>query len=272
MSETPERGLLTKICRGEASLALNCLLWPFVLVANAIWVYVLPCFSVIGDRTFRLFCYPFFSCCWVYTDKDFSGEAAVGTGDPVDWVRAGELATEGKKMHIYEGGIEPKDLCQGAVGDCWLVAALASAAEHPACIRNAFLTSEANPRGKYRVRLYDGQAKRWVTVVIDDLIPCVKGTKRPIFMKAHGNELWAILLEKAFAKFCGSYEALDGGWALWGWLALTGDNVFSLSAKDGGKSWQRENFKCQQNPKDKRAAGFYRTKEEYKPDAVRRSR
>ena len=41
------------------------------------------------------------------------------------------------KPHLYEGGIEPADLCQGAVGDCWLVAALACAAEHPAAIRNA---------------------------------------------------------------------------------------------------------------------------------------
>ena len=37
------------------------------------------------------------------------------------------------------GDVDPSDVAQGAVGDCWLVAALASAAEHPACIRHAFL-------------------------------------------------------------------------------------------------------------------------------------
>ena len=37
------------------------------------------------------------------------------------------------------------------------------------------------------------------------------------------------MLEKAFAKLCGSYAALDGGLTLWALHVMTGDHVFTLS-------------------------------------------
>ena len=55
------------------------------------------------------------------------------------------------RFKLYEGKIEPRDLCQGAIGDCWLVAALASASEHPSVIRKAFLTRERNSHGTRNV-------------------------------------------------------------------------------------------------------------------------
>ena len=61
------------------------------------------------------------------------------------------------------------------------------------------------------MRIYDPIKKKSVVVIVDDRIPCKKGTKRPRFVSPNGNELWAIILEKAYAKFCGSYAALDGG-------------------------------------------------------------
>ena len=47
----------------------------------------------------------------------------IDPGDKLDWVRACELLSEedaakGVKPHLYKEGIEPADLCQGAVGDC----------------------------------------------------------------------------------------------------------------------------------------------------------
>ncbi len=48
-------------------------------------------------------------------------------------------------------------------------------------------------------------------MVVDDWIPC-EGQGKPAFATSRkGNELWVSILEKAYAKLHGSYEALEGG-------------------------------------------------------------
>ena len=80
-------------------------------------------------------------------------------------VRAHELnAFKGKRPQLFEGEIEPNDLCQGAVGDCWLVAAFACASEFPDSIRRMFVTREYNPRGLYKVRIFDPIKKKFVMI------------------------------------------------------------------------------------------------------------
>ena len=51
---------------------------------------------------------------------------------------------------------------------------------------------------------------QWVVVVIDELIPCHAGTLKPRFAQANSNEMWALLMEKAFAKLYGGYNKLEG--------------------------------------------------------------
>jgi len=144
-------------------------------------------------------------------------------------------------------------------------------------IRHMFLTKEYNPRGLYKIRIYNPQLEKWVVVTVDDRIPCKKGTKSPRFMKPNGNELWAIIMEKAYAKFCGSYANLAGGFVLWGWLSMTGNHVFQLSEeqqdgkkkKKGGDQWYREDMVANKDDKkNKRACGFKRKDELYNEDQV----
>jgi len=108
-----------------------------------------------------------------------------------------------------------------------------------------------------------------VVVTIDDRIPRKKGTKSPLFMKNHGNEMWAILIEKAFAKFCGGYPKLDGGLSVWAWKALTGEPVFELESKPtkgGGREWRRDDFVHMNDKDDKRKGGFVHSGETYTSD------
>ena len=51
----------------------------------------------------------------------------------------------------------------------------------------------------------------WKEVVIDDQFPCFND--EAAFSKAHGPELWVLILEKAWAKIHGSYERIEAGFA-----------------------------------------------------------
>jgi len=51
----------------------------------------------------------------------------------------------------------------------------------------------------------------WKEVVIDDKFPVASG--EPAFSKAAGDELWVLILEKAWAKLFGSYERIEAGFA-----------------------------------------------------------
>lgn len=75
-------------------------------------------------------------------------------------------------------------------------------------------------------------------VTIDDYIPCKGG--KPLFTSPKGNEMWVLLLEKAFAKLVGGYNKLEGGLPAWALETMTGDKVahYSVDAKGSGK-WQK---------------------------------
>lgn len=263
--------------------AWGCVFFPIVLLWQSVNIYFIPCVGIylnrlatVGEKGLCCLCVLF--GCWRFKDTEFVGDAALG--DPVkyrdvEWVRAREICKglePGKNPKLFAGKIEPADLRQGHLGDCWLLAALATLAEHPVAIRKCFLNREYSSRGKYRVRLYDGLKRQWVIIVIDDYIPVKKGTKDPIFVKPNGEELWAMLLEKAFAKFYGSYAKLSGGQEIGALFQITGDNCFSFRSvpetkKDDGywkHHWVRHDPKFMFEERD--WVSFERSDEEIKDD------
>lgn len=105
------------------------------------------------------------------------------------------------------------------MGDCWFMCSLASLAERPKLVENLFITDKKNKEGVYRIKFC--KSGEWVEVTIDDLFPCVPFSG-PLFSKSHGNEMWVLLIEKAYAKLHGNYFTLRGGYANEGMMDLTG--------------------------------------------------
>ena len=58
----------------------------------------------------------------------------------------------------------------------------------------------------------------WFDVVIDALLPLNKRRANP----SEASEWWVPLTEKAYAKFCGSYDQIQGGYPCWALTDLTG--------------------------------------------------
>ena len=141
-----------------------------------------------------------------YLDADFPAiPASIGASvkSPPDcWLRAPDFLPHTK---LFDG-IEPGDITQGHLGNCWLMAAFACVAEFPILIESLFREESATADGRYTVRLYDLSTKDWVALSIDDAIPCKwrHGNPVPCFTRPSGREMWTLLLEKAFAKLCGS--------------------------------------------------------------------
>uniref|UniRef100_A0A3B4VFM8 Calpain-5-like n=1 Tax=Seriola dumerili TaxID=41447 RepID=A0A3B4VFM8_SERDU len=130
------------------------------------------------------------------------------------WKRPREIC---KDPRLFVDGISTRDLHQGSLGNCWMMAAISCLASEPSLWKRVIpdhVEQEWNPK---RLDLYAGifhfrfwRLGCWMDVVVDDRLPVSRDGVLLFCRSATPREFWSALLEKAYA-LNGCYEALEGG-------------------------------------------------------------
>ncbi|KZT25342.1 cysteine proteinase [Neolentinus lepideus HHB14362 ss-1] len=193
------------------------------------------------------------------------------TAESLDVLRIEEIYD---KPQFMIDGATGDDLVQGRLSDCWFLSALASVSTIRDLI-NKICVDHDPVAGVYGFIFYrDGG---WVDIIVDDLLfiyapkyenlpekekqyfrsdkasydkMARRGTKSLYFASSGTeNETWVPLIEKAFAKLHGDYDALNNGWTCDAVESLTGgvSNCFYLhDILDTDRFWKEELLKLKE--------------------------
>uniref|UniRef100_A0A665TUX3 Calpain-1 catalytic subunit-like n=1 Tax=Echeneis naucrates TaxID=173247 RepID=A0A665TUX3_ECHNA len=172
-----------------------------------------------------------------YIDEMFPPDRnAIGSGllSPtelykVKWMRPSKLVAN---PSLVVDGFSRFDFGQGVVGDCWFLASIG------ALTFQDYIFEQVLPPGQSFNEDYCGlfhfrfwRFGRWLDVVIDDKLPTIDG--RLIFVRSRDpNEFWPALLEKAYAKVCGSYADMNAGTPSEALVDFTGGVHMHLNLSD----------------------------------------
>lgn len=174
----------------------------------------------------------------LYVDPDFPADnksltysGYLPAGLPVtkvEWMRPKDILRvirpRGSPKFVA-GTLTRSDLDQGMLGDCWFVAAASVLATGP---RNLFervvpldQSFDKNEyAGIFHFKFW--WYGEWKEVIIDDFLPT--DGRQLIYCSnwEEPEEFWGALLEKAYAKLRGNYEALGGGKMMYALVDMTG--------------------------------------------------
>ena len=130
--------------------------------------------------------------------------------ESIKWERVENIFMSSDYQVFYDE-IEKEDIIQGNLGNCYFLSAISSLCKYPKLIEKLFFFKEKSDEHCYGC--YFRINGIWKLVLLDDFIPCYKDSFGNNFSFSHtnGNELWVILLEKAWAKLNGNYARIIGG-------------------------------------------------------------
>ena len=117
------------------------------------------------------------------------------------------------------GDVDPSDIHQGAVGDCWLLSGISSLAEFDGAVKRLFRKTPNMDQmpmdgpNKYTITLWDLATWKEVDIVVDERLCATPDGKGHLLgaKPSEDGELWVCYLEKALAAHCGGFDKITGG-------------------------------------------------------------
>ncbi|CAD7676507.1 unnamed protein product [Nyctereutes procyonoides] len=145
------------------------------------------------------------------------------------WMRPKDILEGKSEPHFILEGASRFDIQQGEAGDCWFLAALGSLTQNPQQLQKILMNQSFSHQyaGIFRFRFW--QCGQWVEVVVDDRLPVLNKEYLFVHPRKNNQEFWPCLLEKAYAKFHGSYVNLHYGFLPDALVDLTGGVVTSIN-------------------------------------------
>uniref|UniRef100_A0A672NIX3 Calpain-2 catalytic subunit-like n=1 Tax=Sinocyclocheilus grahami TaxID=75366 RepID=A0A672NIX3_SINGR len=138
----------------------------------------------------------------------------------VVWKRPSELVPD---PNLIVDGMSRFDYAQGNVlGNCWFLAAIGALTFEKDIIKQVMPAEQSfseDYAGIFHFRFW--RFGKWIDVVIDDQLPTIDDELLFVCSKTY-NEFWPALLEKAYAKVCGSYADLHYGFISEALMDFTG--------------------------------------------------
>ena len=83
----------------------------------------------------------------------------VNSWKDIQWIRIKDIESLGPEAVVFAGKIEPNDIKQGQLGDCYFLSSLSVLTEYPERVRKLFVSEEIN-RGIFAIKQYkDGEER-----------------------------------------------------------------------------------------------------------------
>ncbi|KAL7987418.1 hypothetical protein Chor_006337 [Crotalus horridus] len=154
----------------------------------------------------------------LFEDQSFPADVrSIGTGPLlqelpqwIQWKRPHELH---KNPIFYSTNKKRLALCQGLIENCWFLAAVEALTFHEDILLNVVPQNQSFETKKYAgiFHFKFWHFGEWVDIVVDDRLPVNEAGQLVFLSSVYKNLFWGSLLEKAYAKLCGSYEDLQIG-------------------------------------------------------------